>query len=186
MIYLFFGIFSQKTKRIINIFIIFFSVVSIIYLTDVSQRRFDEDKKQSKIYSKTIPSSAITQDPVIYGYLDYTSQGFLNGFEVLQLYDGEGFDGRLTHGSLTSFFLTPMQNYENMKYRQKLWPRHYSYSFNGFAAYAVYDYGILGSVLFGICFFNNKTYETKKQQHTTKTYVFNCATHSSSAHVNVL
>lgn len=125
-------------------------MIAVVYFISISQQRFKQDVKSSKIYSKTIPVEAITQDPVIYGYLDYASQGFLNGYDVLQMYEGEGFGGTLTFESVLGFVSTPMQTYERKKYRARLWPRHYSYSFNGFPAYSVYDYGIVGSIF--LCF----------------------------------
>lgn len=148
LLYLLYGTLAFQTKRIIKILFVVVGSLSLVYFIDVSQRRFDDDNQLSKDYSKTIPVEAITQDPVLYGYLDYLSQGFYNGYEVLQMYEGEGFSGAITLESFRTFFSTPMESHERLLYRQKLWPRHYSYSFNGFPAYAVYDYGIIGSVLF--------------------------------------
>ncbi len=150
---LLYGTLTPRLKKNIKVSFIILSVLSIGYFISISQQRFEEDTARSKIYTKLIPVEAITQDPVLYGYLDYTSQGFFNGHEVLKLYEGEGFDGVLTYESILGFISTPTQSYERFKYRQKLWPYHYSYSFNGFAAYTVYDYGILGAIAFCIFYF---------------------------------
>lgn len=152
-LFLLYGTLVPRFKTILNFSLIFLGIVATVYFINISQQRFEQDVKLSKSYSKGIPVEAITQDPVVYGYLDYTSQGFYNGYEVLQLYEGEGFDGTLTFESVLGFVSTPMQSYERIIYRQKLWPRHYSYSFNGFAAYTVYDYGIIGSFIFCFLYF---------------------------------
>lgn len=153
MMYLTYESLPKKITRVFNVIMIFVGLMSVIYFVNISQKRFDEDKKSAKTYSNTIPVEAFTQDPVVYGYFDYTSQGFLNGYEVLQLYEGEGFNGKLTMGNLLSFVSTPLESYELLRYRQKLWPYHYSYSFNGFVAYAVYDYGVFGSIIFCFLYF---------------------------------
>lgn len=153
MLYLLYGALTNAVKKTIKISLIVIMTISVGYFIDISQRRFDEDREAVKTYSKTIPNDALTQDPVTFSYLDYASQGFFNGYEVLEIYEGEGFDGKLTYQSISSFFNSPMDNHEAIKYRQKLWPKHYSYSFNGFTAYAVYDYGIVGSILLCIVYF---------------------------------
>lgn len=153
LLYLLYGTLKVNVQKIIKFSIIILGSISVIYFIDVSQRRFEEDRVQAKLYSYTIPVDAVVQDPLLFSYLDYSSQGFINGFEVLELYEGKGFDGALTLQSITSFFKSPMDNYEATKYRQQLWPKHYSYSFNGFTAYAVYDYGIIGSIFFCLIYF---------------------------------
>lgn len=153
MLYLLYGTLEKYVKKAIRLSILILGSISIIYFIDISQKRFKEDHQQAKRYSNTIPAEALIQDPLLFSYLDYSSQGFINGFEVLELYEGNGFSGALTLQSVTSFFKSPMDNYEALKYRQLLWPKHYSYSFNGFTAYAVYDYGIMGSILFCVIYF---------------------------------
>ena len=152
-LFLLYGTLAPRFKRILKFSLIFLGLIATAYFINISQQRFEQDVKSSKTYSKGIPVEAITQDPVVYGYLDYTSQGFFNGYEVLQLYEGEGFGGTLTFESILGFVSTPMQTYERNKYRAKLWPRHYSYSFNGFPAYSVYDYGVIGSIIFCLIYF---------------------------------
>jgi oligosaccharide repeat unit polymerase len=147
------GVMSVKVKRMLRNIVLVFGGVALSYFLVVSQKRFEEDKKTSKVYSKTIPVNAFTQDPTIYGYLDYMSQGYLNGYEVLQKYTGEGFNGSLTFDSILNLVSTPNQTYDRIKYRQKIWPSKYSYSFNGYVAYTVYDYGIFGGILSGILYF---------------------------------
>ena len=134
-------------KKIRNVFLVF-GIAFFAYFINITIRRFGDDKKISNAYGKTIPTNAVSQDPVTYSLLDYMSQGYLNGFEVLQMYDGQGFDGALTFDKINSLFSTPNQNYERLKFRQKLWPYQYSYSFTGFPAYAIYDYGMFGSIIF--------------------------------------
>lgn len=153
LLYLLYGTLKKNVQKSIKLSIIILGSISIIYFIDISQRRFEEDHLQAKLYSNTIPADAVIKDPLLFSYLDYTSQGFINGFEVLELYEGKGFGGALTLQSVTSFFQSPMDNYVATEYRQQLWPRHYSYSFNGFTAYAVYDYGIFGSILFCFIYF---------------------------------
>lgn len=147
------GVMPVKVKRILRNGLLLLGGISIFYFLIVSQKRFEEDKKLSKDYGKTIPVNAFTQDPTTYGYLDYTSQGYLNGYEVLQKYQGEGFNGALTFESILNLISTPNESYKRLKYRQKIWPSKYSYSFNGYVAYTVYDYGVFGGILFGVLYF---------------------------------
>lgn len=152
-LFLLYGTLAPRFKKVLKFMLVSMGILATTYFISISEQRFEQDAKSSKSYSKGIPVEAITQDPVIYGYLDYTSQGFLNGYDVLQLYEGEGFGGALTFESVLGFISTPMETYERSNYRVKLWPRQYSYSFNGFSAYTVYDYGIFGSVLFCLIYF---------------------------------
>jgi len=153
MLPLFYGMFDAKIKRTFKWFFTIAGAVFFVYFLDVSVRRFEEDSSSAKIYSKTIPVDAITQDPLTYSFIDYMSQGYINGYEVLQLYDGEGFNGGLTFEKITSLVSSPYDTYLRKKYREKLWPYHYSYSFNGFPAYVIYDYGIIGGLLFCLFYF---------------------------------
>ncbi|MCI3936818.1 oligosaccharide repeat unit polymerase [Chryseobacterium aahli] len=154
MLYLHYNIYNKFIKRNIKIGMIITSVVAVMYFINVSVLRFQEDTSLAKSYSKTIPVDAVTQDPLTYSFLDYMSQGYLNGFEVLKIYKGEGFNGTLTFEKVIGLISNDSNaTYNRLKYRQKLWPREYSYSFNGFPAYAVYDYGILGSILVCLLYF---------------------------------
>lgn len=150
---IFYGLIDKSVKRKIrNVFIIF-GVAFFVYFVNITVRRFGNNTELSNSYGKMIPTQAISQDPVTYSLIDYMSQGYLNGYEVLQMYEGEGFNGALTFERTNSLFSTPNENYERLKYRQKLWPYHYSYSFTGFPAYAIYDYGMFGSLIFCLIYF---------------------------------
>lgn len=153
MLYISYSTIPLRAKKVMRNLFIVFGTISFFYFIYISQKRFDDDRNASKAYSQTIPVTAITQNPVIYSYFDYTSQAFYNGYEVLNLYNGEGFRGTLTLESLLSLVSDSKQTYNRVKYKQKLWPYQYSYSFNGFPAYSVYDFGIVGSLLFGVLFY---------------------------------
>lgn len=147
------GVMPVKIKIIFRNGLLILGGISVVYFLIISTKRFEEDKKNSKIYAKTIPVNAFTQDPTTYGYLDYMSQGYLNGYEVLQKYEGEGFNGALTVESVLALVSTPNEAYNRLKYRQKIWPSKYSYSFNGHVAYTVYDYGVFGGFIFSLFYF---------------------------------
>lgn len=153
MLFLLYGIFTDKIKRNIKIIGIFVGVLATLYFLDVSVRRFEEDADLARKYGKTIPVGAITQNPLVFSYLDYLSQGYLNGFEVMQLYRGEGFDGAITFEKLSIMMTSEYETYLRLKKRQRLWPYHYSYSFTGYPAYSLYDYGIFGSVILGFIYY---------------------------------
>lgn len=153
MLYIFYGTLTKVAKKVVRVALIGVGLVGVTYFIQISQKRFDQDKSQAKMYADTIPAEAITQDPTTFGYLDYLSQGFLNGYEVLRYYEGEIFAGKLSLESVLAFFNTPEQTRENLIYRTKLWPYHYSYSFNGFTAYSIYDYGVFGSIIFCILYY---------------------------------
>lgn len=154
MLYLHYNIFSGPIKRKIKVGIFVSSALALFYFINVSVLRFQGDKNLASSYSKNIPVDAVTQDPLAYSFLDYMSQGYVNGFEVLKIYDGTGFNGSLTFEKIITLISSdPVATYDRLKYRQLLWPHEYSYSFNGFPAYAIYDYGIIGSLLFGLVYF---------------------------------
>ena len=153
MLYLLYGVLDFKTKKIIRRSFLVLGTLFIIYFVNLSVKRFEDDAKTAKKYSQTIPVDAITQDPLTYSFFDYTSQGYINGFVVLQLYEGEGFNGAITLEKIYALVSTPHESYLRLKYRQKLWPYEYSYSFLGFPAYAIYDYGLAGSVVFCFVYF---------------------------------
>ncbi|MGX9984895.1 O-antigen polymerase [Soonwooa purpurea] len=153
MLFLHYSLFDNKVKKFIRNSLVFLMAGTIIYFVDVSVRRFEEDTKLAKKYSKTIPIDAISQDPLVFSYLDYMSQGYLNGFEAMQLYEGEGFNGTITFEKILVMTTSPQDTYMRLQRRAKLLPYELSYSFLGFPAYAVYDYGILGSLLFCIGYY---------------------------------
>lgn len=157
MTWLLYATLSEKVKKALRIFSIIVGAVSIIYFIDVSISRFKDDKSAAaKEYYNAIPVESITQDPVIYSYFDYTSQWIFNGFEVLKLYNYEGFNGEISYGAIANLADTfGIIDYNTKEYsdkRKKLWPRPYYYTFNGYAAYSVYDYGIIGSVIFSFIY----------------------------------
>lgn len=172
LLYMHYGIFTQKIKKVIKNIFIAVSVVSTIYFINISVRRFERDASSAKAYSKVIPADAITQDPLTFSYLDYMSQGYLNGFDVLRLYTGEGFNGALTFEKINAMISTPNETYVRELFRQKLWPYEYSYSFTGFPAYAIYDYGILGSILLCLLYFFVVKRMRPKQNKMNLKYVF--------------
>lgn len=156
LLWIFYSALTNNVKRIIKFFGVGIGVIALVYFIDVSIRRFEEDRERAKIYGDTIPVESIVQDPVLFSYLDYTSQGIFNGYEVIKLYSDEGFNGQITWQPVLSlmseFGLVNYNTYEYKKLRAKLWPGHYSYSFNGYSAYTLYDYGIIGSLLFSILY----------------------------------
>lgn len=153
MLFLHYRILDAKVKKVIRLAFISIFSAGIIYFLDISVRRFEQDSKLASNYSTTIPVDAITQSPLVYSYLDYTSQGYANGFEVLKIFEGETFEGTLTFDKILAMISTPYEKYMMLSLRQKLWPYEYGYSFNGFPAYIIYDFGIIGGLLFCLVFY---------------------------------
>lgn len=155
-LWLLYGALSSKTKRSIKMGGLVISGIGLLYFISVSVQRFEEDENLSKIYYKNIPVEAPIQDPVLYSYLDYSSQWAFNGYEVMKLYGDEYFAGQITfqpiNSILSQFGIGDYEYFKYWKYRAKLWPKHYSYSFNGYPAYTLYDYGVFGSIIFSLLF----------------------------------
>lgn len=153
MLILHYNTLNYKVKKVLRLSFILIFTCGLFYFINVSVKRFEEDTAQASTYSKTIPVDAITQNPVVFSYLDYTSQGYANGFEVLKIFEDETFKGTLTFARVLNMISTPYDTYLRKRVRQKLWPYEYGYSFNGFPAYIIYDFGIVGGLLFCVIFF---------------------------------
>lgn len=148
---------KPKTLRTIKTLFSVLLGISLLYFINISVKRFKEDKDALSDYSRLIPQSAIIKDPMLYSYADYSSQAFYNGFEIIQKYDNKTFNGQLSLQSLNSllgsFNIIEYDSRKYLNYRSKLWPSKYSYSFNGYPAYLIYDFGILGAIIFSMLYY---------------------------------
>lgn len=151
-LFMIFSTLDYKIKRYIKIFSVVFGVASLSYFIYISNQRFTTDKS----YNEIIPTEAIVQDPVNYSYLDYSSQWYFNNMAVLEKYNFNGFNGQISLQSLLSLLgQYGLINYDAANYtklRIQLWPDHY-WTFNGFVAYSVYDYGYFLSFIFCIIYY---------------------------------
>ena len=147
-----YGTLSVKIRRYIKKTIIIFGCVFSIYFFYVTNNRFTQDK----IYENNIPSNAIIKDPVVYSVFDYLSQWFNNNLVLLNSYEFKTFNGQTSLkpvldllGQYGIINYNP-DNYHNLQV--KLW-LEYWYTFNGFVAYSIYDYGYFFTMLFSILYY---------------------------------
>lgn len=142
---------SKKTiKTLQQIGFIFFSILLIIFIS-ISEIRFDDSTN-----TYLVPYSSVIKDPVVYSYIDYLSQWYFNGADVLRDYDFETFNGKITFSSLNEilgrFNIITYSPTDYQDLRMQLWKGNW-YTFTGFTAYSIYDYGIAGSLIFCIFYF---------------------------------
>lgn len=147
-----FSTLKYRTRLIIKFLSIMSISIFITYFIYISEERF----KTNSSYNNVIPTNAIVQDPVNYSYLDYSSQWYFNNLIVLENYNFKGFNGQISLQPVLSILgQYGLINYDIAEYtklRIQLWPNQY-WTFNGFVAYSIYDYGYFLSFLFCICYF---------------------------------
>lgn len=131
---------------------IIFGGILLIYFIGVTESRFEDDL----FYENTIPYSSEIKNPKHYSYIDYLSQWYFNGFDVLTDYRAETFKGQITFqpilSLLGSYNLIDYNTTEYQKLRMRLWKNNW-YTFTGFTAYIIYDFGIILSFLFCFIFY---------------------------------
>lgn len=144
--------FDSKVRRFINITSIVVGITFTLYFTYITNQRFSENES----YTDIVPRTALVQDPAIYSYFDYLSQWYGNSMYVLDTYKFETFGGQVTFQSA----LILLGQYGIIDYgggtltalRQEKWPLNW-YSFNGFVAYSVYDYGYVMTFILCLLYF---------------------------------
>jgi hypothetical protein len=135
-----YGTLSVTTKKIIRTSMVVLVGLVTIYFIDVTVKRFSGNNT----YFEVIPKESIIQDPVVFSCLDYLSQWYTNGMVLLEKYDYNTFKGQTSLQPVLSLMgeygisSYRQADYDNL--RKQLWPEHY-YTFNGFVAYSIYDYG---------------------------------------------
>jgi len=158
---------NQKLKKNVKVILIIVAIMSSIYFISTTSERFTDDR----VYAATVPSQSKIKDPVLYSYLDYLSQWYDNSNFLLNHYEGNIFNGQISLQhvlSLLSRYNIVRYNTENFKLlRRELWPDKYWYSFNGFVAYSIYDYGyILSMILILLYYCFMKKLRPKRNQIT--------------------
>jgi len=147
-----FGTIENRVKKYIKntLFLLLFLIG--LYFINISIKRFTTDN----IYAESIPSSSFIQDPVLYSYFDYLSQWYYNSMYVLNTYNFKTFNGQISLQSVLSLLgQYNIINYNTSTYsalRQQLWPIHW-YTFNGFVAYTIYDFGYVLTILFSLIYY---------------------------------
>lgn len=148
-----FKAFSEKIKQFIKYSSLLIGISFISYVSYISNKRFEDDK----LYEENIPSDALIDNAVYFSYLDYASQWYFNSLDVLDDYKFSGFNGQISFQPLLSILSQyGLINYNSKDYtilRQNLWPDHW-WTFNGFVAYSVYDYGYIITLVLCFLYYN--------------------------------
>jgi len=144
-----------ETRKAIIKGLILFGAIVFVYFISITIKRFGDDD----YYANIISSSSLIKDPVHYSYIDYLSQGYYNGMYLLNEYKGQIFNGQLSFQSLLNTFgnqgIIRIFNFDTNNYynlRKIIWPNHY-YTFNGLAAYLIYDFGYLLAIIFSLIYY---------------------------------
>ena len=152
VLYILFNSLDTKIRSILKRYVLITTLIFVSYFIYITNVRFLSDKD----YSAIIPAGAYVEDPVIFSYLDYISQWYRNGLIVLNSYNHETFGGQISLQSILSLLgqynLISYSSAEYMVLRQKLWPDNW-YTFNGFVAYSVFDYGYELTFIFSLIFY---------------------------------
>lgn len=147
-----YGTIDNRVKKMLKKSIFLTSSLMVIYFVNISIRRFTTDN----LYTETIPSNSLIQEPVFYSYFDYLSQWYYNNMYVLNSYNFKTFNGQISFQSVLYLLgRYSIINYDSSTYislRQQLWPLHW-YTFNGFVAYIVYDLGYILSIVFSLIYY---------------------------------
>ena len=147
-----YGTLDNRVKKMLKKLIFLTSSLMVIYFVNISIRRFTTDN----LYTETIPSNSLIQEPVFYSYFDYLSQWYYNNMYVLNSYNFKTFNGQISFQSVLYLLgRYSIINYDSSTYislRQQLWPLHW-YTFNGFVAYIVYDLGYILSLVFSLIYY---------------------------------
>lgn len=149
---LFYGALTAKLRSLINKIIIVVSVLVGLYFVSITTNRFDNDA----VYEEKIPLDSPVQDPALYSYLDYLSQSYHNGMEILNAYDFNTFSGQTALNPILTLLgqyrIIDFEASEYSELRKKLWPEHY-YTFNGFVSYSVFDFGYIGTIIITLLYY---------------------------------
>ena len=122
------------------------------YFSFVTDNRF----KDADLYSNSFSNDSLIQDTVSYSYFDYLSQWYQNNMYLLDKYNYKTFNGTISFQPVIQLlrqlglFNDSAKDY--MALRQELWPNHW-YTFNGFVAYSVYDYGYILTIFFSLLYY---------------------------------
>lgn len=138
-------------KKIIKRAIILLGIIFAIYFIHVTNIRFSDNSN----FSSLIPKESKIQDPVLYSYIDYLSQSYYNGMYVLNNYNFQTFKGQLSTlpvlTLLGHFNIIDFSPADHTELRRRLWPLNY-YTFNGYVAYLVYDFGYILTLIISILY----------------------------------
>lgn len=153
---------SDRIIKLFNRILLISFVLAVLYFITISVNRFQNDS----YYARFIPEKSYIQDPILYSVFDYFSQGLNNGFYVLDDYHFKIFNGQTMFQDVLrlagQYNIINYSTIEYEKFRQELWPKHF-YTFNGFVAYLIYDFGYVISLLLCLMYYSylirNRTYE---------------------------
>lgn len=153
---LFYDSLEINVKKNVNRFLIFISIMILFYFAYLTSLRFSQDDIQTDLYSELIPFNSRIKDPALYSVFDYLSQWYQNSLTVLSDYDFKTFGGQISTQSVISILgQYGIINYNSEFYinkRIEFWPDHW-YSFIGFVAYSVYDFGYFWSFILCLCYY---------------------------------
>lgn len=144
------NVFKIESKLFFIIGLLFVGVFAVITLS-----RFNSGDKLSSNYEAKIPIDSRIQDPSLYSICDYLGQSNYQGAELLKIYDGRTFGGRVLFSGINDLLyaigVTHTKDLDEIK--EKLWPDNMVNGFTGFAAYTVYDIGYMGTIIFCILYY---------------------------------
>lgn len=143
--------FENKIKKYLKNAMVIAGIIFSIYFIYITNSRFTTDN----LYAERIPSESFIQDPVLYSYFDYLSQWYSNSMYELNSYNNRTFNGQITFQPILSLLgKYKIINYDPAKYmalKLQLWPLHW-WTFNGFVAYTIYDFGYILTILFSLIY----------------------------------
>lgn len=141
-------LFIKRTAFILLFFVItFFAIITL--------NRFGEDSTDYTGTGAPIGNQDFVQNQVIYSLIDYFSQWYQNGMEVMSLYDLKTREYKSSFPFLYTILdkLGFINNYANNLLYQEIaiWPNHY-WLFNGLVPNLLFDFGYIGTFIFAIIY----------------------------------
>lgn len=147
-----YGTLENRIKKSIKKIMFILIGLVVLYFVNISVKRFTTDD----VYAENIPSNSYIQEPVVYSYFDYLSQWHYNSMYVLSNYDNSNFGGQISLQPVLSLLgqynIIDYKSSDYVDLRRRLWPLHY-YTFNGFVAYVIYDFGYFLAVIFSLIYY---------------------------------
>lgn len=168
---LFLLFYKQIDKRILKYLkvVVFAGVVMVVInFFAITHERFDDGYSLNQT-EYAIDKMKYFDDPAVVSLLDYLSQGYYNSHDLLMKYDGYTFSGQTTFNEIlvlmNQYLGFPFSSDDYQNLREKLWPGQWSKTFNGYVAYVVYDFGIIGSLLVTLLYFGfiKRSFRTSKK-----------------------
>lgn len=148
---LFFNKLGRRPRRLLIGISIPLLGLCIFIFSLITSNRFEK----TLMYVNAVQSKSFTNSPALYSILDYLSQWYKNGFEVMEMYSYKTLNGQL---SLPFFYLVadklkilPYSSNLVESELWKLWGNHFD-KFNGISSNLLFDFGYFGTIIFMILY----------------------------------